>query len=207
MTSGDYPYPPDEFDSAGTRIPEGAHRKTRSLRSRVAPLVIVMILFPLLAYGLVTWLSDEQGRAGGALVAEESGTVEEPPTDPATDPAAEPTTPAPAPPAEEPPVETPTAEPAPVIDLDRAVEVYNSTGTSGLAARGAAAVEDAGFTAVTAGNWSGRDPSASVVYYPAAADLATAQAVAAALGIDAVQESADVAREGIVVVLAADYRP
>ena len=51
----------------------------------------------------------------------------------------------------------------------------------------------------------GRDPAGSVIYYGTADDLTTAQAVAAALGIDMVQESADIAADGIVVVLGADY--
>ena len=51
------------------------------------------------------------------------------------------------------------------------------------------------------------DPDASIVYYATPEDVATAQAVAAALGLTAVQESAADAGEGIVVVLAGDYTP
>ena len=68
-------------------------------------------------------------------------------------------------------------------------------------------IEEAGFTDVSSGNWSGVDPDASIVYYATAQDVATAQAVAAALGLTAVQESAADAGEGIVVVLAGDYTP
>ena len=66
-------------------------------------------------------------------------------------------------------------------------------------------VDEAGFTAVSAGNWTGGDPDASVVYYATAADIATAQLVADMLGIGTVQESAEQAPTGVVVVLATDY--
>lgn len=205
MSHGDYPYPADEFDSAAARVaPQGVHRAPRPWRSRWGAFVAVVILFPLLAYGLVTWLSDWDGLGGstGAVATGTTGTDDpaagEDPvaTDPATDPAATPTST---------PTPTPTEPPAPTADLSRPVEVFNATQTSGLAADAAARVEEAGFTSVTPGNWQGQDPPASVVYYATPADSATAQAVATALGIGTVQESAEEAGDHIVVVLASDY--
>jgi hypothetical protein len=201
VSSGDYPYPADEFDSAAARVgPQGAHRSPRSRWQRLGPFLLVLVLFPLLAFGAVTWLSNWDGLPGviAPPVSEDDETMPAA-TDPAV--ATEPTETATTPP----PVETPTEPPAPVADLARVVEVFNSTNRSGLAASAAERVKEAGFTSVTAENWTGEDPAASVVYYPAAADVATAQAVAAALGITAVEESAADADEGITVVLAADY--
>lgn len=209
MSHGDYPHPADEFDSAVARVaPQGVHRAPRSRRGRWGAFVVVLVVFPLLAYGVVTWLSDWDGLGTGAPGTTDTSSTagdEADPEDGADEPVegeddvadptatAEPTTPATTPP------------PAPTADLTREVEVFNSTNTSGLAASAAERVEEAGFTSVTPGNWQGEDPDASVVYYPVAADIATAQAVAAALGIGSVQESAEEAGERIVVVLASDY--
>ena len=60
---------------------------------------------------------------------------------------------------------------------------------------------------MTAGNWDGGDPDTSVVYYATPDDVATAQLVAQTLGIATVQESAEQALTGVVVVLATDYQP
>ena len=169
--------------------------------------MLVLVLFPLLAYGLVTWLSDWEGLgSGGQSSADDSGAIDEP-TDPGTEgeaPVEGDAEPDPATPVEPTVPVTPTP-PAPTADLSRDVAVFNSTNTSGLAGSAAERVEEAGFTSVSPGNWDGEDPEASVVYYPAAADVATAQAVATALGISAVVESAAEAGERIVVVLASDY--
>lgn len=207
MKAGDYPYPADEFDAADARGgPRGVHRAPRSRRSRILPFVVVIVLFPLLAYGLVTWLSDWEGLPTSAApesTAEEQPEGEGGATDPATEPPA--TDPATDPATEAPPTAEPEP-PAPVADFAAPVVVYNSTSRSGLAGGAAERVEDAGFTSVTADDWPGDDPEASVVFYATPADVATAQLVASTLGIGPVQESAEQAPEGVVVVLADDYR-
>lgn len=202
MKAGDYPYPADEFDAADARGgPRGVHRTPRSRRSRWLPFVVVLVLFPLLAYGVVTWLSDWQGLGGtqeeptGTTDGGDEAAAEDPATDPATtDPATE-------------VPEQPEAPPPPVADVAAPVAVYNSTSTSGLAGGAAGRLEDAGFTSVTPDDWDGEDPDASVVFYATAADVATAQLVASTLGIAAVQEDAAQAPQGVVVVLADDYEP
>jgi len=160
------------------------------------------VLFPVLAYAAVTVISDGVDLPWQGS---ETATEETAGTDDATGGAADPTEEA-TEPAEE---ATPTPEPTPdaVVDLARAVEVFNATTTSGLASSAKDAVEAAGFTNVSSGNWDGDDPAASIVHYPAAADVATAQAVATALGIAAVEESAELAPAGIVVILADDFTP
>lgn len=202
MKAGDYPYPADEFDAADARGgPRGVHRTPRSRRSRWLPFVVVLVLFPLLAYGVVTWLSDWQGLGGtqeeptGTTDGGDEAAAEDPATDLATtDPATE-------------VPEQPEAPPPPVADVAAPVAVYNSTSTSGLAGGAAGRLEDAGFTSVTPDDWDGEDPVASVVFYATAADVATAQLVASTLGIAAVQEDAAQAPQGVVVVLADDYEP
>ncbi|HQY34289.1 MAG TPA: LytR C-terminal domain-containing protein [Actinotalea sp.] len=204
MSPADYPYPPDEFDGAAASAgPRGVHRTPRTWWSRWWPFVAAVVLAPVLAYAAVTVVSDGVDLPWQGS---DTATEEETPAEEATEDAAEPTEEA----TEEPgasPEPAPEPTPEAVVDLARAVEVFNSTTTAGLASAAQDAVEAAGFTDVSSGNWDGDDQAATVVYYPAAADVATAQAVAAALGIAAVEESVDLAPEGIVVVLADDFTP
>src|SRR5690606_34220834 len=137
----DYPYPADEFDAADARGgPRGVHRAPRSRRSRWLPFAVVLVLFPLLAYGAVTWLSDWQGLGGG------NGTQSEAPAgdDGATEEEATPEGEAPPDPTTETPVE-PEAPPPPPVDLATPVEVFNATSRAGLAGGAADRIEEAGF--------------------------------------------------------------
>jgi hypothetical protein len=201
---GDYPYPPDEFDAAAEAGgPRGVHRATRSRWSRWWPFVVVLVVFPALAYAAVTILSDWDGLGGSDSASEQPGQgTDEPsetpePTDPAATPEPEPTE------TEEPP--PPPPPPPPPLDLARAVDVYNSTGRSGLAGNAAERLEEIGFTDVSALNWNGERPAVSIVYYGVETDVTTAQQVATTLGIAQVVLDPAQATEGIVVVLADDY--
>ncbi len=203
MRSGSYPYPADEFDAAARAGgPRGVHRAPRSRWSRWWPFLVVLVVFPALAYGAVTYLSDWNGFGGSSDGGSSQGggdATDPAPTAAATDGATDPA----APPAD---ATDPAAPAAPPADLTRAVEVFNSTNTSGLARNAGDRLTAAGFTAVDIGDWTGDDPAGSVVYYPTATDVTTAQQAAAALGITTVTESAELAPEGIVVVLADDYQ-
>ena len=215
---GDYSYPLDEFDAASSQIrPSGAHRTARSRGRRLMPFVVVLLVFPLLAYGLVTWLSRSDvlpavggpaatdgsteagadGAAAGAPDATSAGTTDDGGGEAGSD--QDGTS----------PVETTAAEPppspAPEPDLSRPVEIYNATGRTGLAGGAAARVEEAGFNDVTTNNWAAEDPPESVVWYAVQSDAGTAQAVAAELGIGRVELSPEVAADGVVVVLTTDY--
>lgn len=164
--------------------------------------MVVLVVFPALAYAAVTVLSDWDGL--GSLGGD--GTTSEAPADeapadeePATEetPSATPTETA---------TETPEPPPPPALNQARPVDVYNATNRSGLAGNASDRLEAAGFTDVSALNWDGEDPAASIVYYATADDITTAQTVAQTLGIAQVVESATEAPEGIVVVLATDYQ-
>lgn len=200
MKAADYPYPQDEFDSAAASGgPRGVHRKPLSTWRRWTGFIVVLIVFPALAYAAVTFAASWDGfPTSGAP----TGAVNE--EDPGDGTGATEPTESTAPTTEQTPTETPTPE-VPAADLTRSVVVENATNTSGLAAGAAGTLEAAGFTSVDTGNWAGDDVAASTVYYPAPADLGTAQAVAAALGIATVQESADVAVDVVRVVLAGDF--
>ena len=196
MTQSRYPYPRDEFDVAETAGgPRGAHRAPRSLWRRWWPFVVTVVVFPLLAYALVTNLSDwTSGRSPLDAILEDSSTQT----------SAEPGTTDPAPTAEPTAEPTPEPPPAAVVDLARPVQVLNSTGIAGLAARAAEAVTGAGFTDVTPDNYPDA-AGASAVFYALESDVATAQAVADALGITQVSLAPDRAPDGVVAVLATDY--
>lgn len=198
MKQGSYPYPPDEFDAAArSGGPRGVHRTPRSRWSRWWPFLVVLVVFPAIAYAAVTVLSDWDGLPGS--------NAEEPQTEPSDEPSDEA--------SQEPtePVEEPTDEateeppPAPPADVTRAVDVYNATNRSGLAGNARDRLEAAGFTDVSALNWDGDDPAASVVYYGPETDVTTAQLVGSTLGITQVVQSAADATDGVVVVLMGDY--
>lgn len=200
MKPGSYPYPPDEFDAAARAGgPRGVHRAPRSRWSRWWPFLVVLVVFPALAYAAVTVLSDWDGLSGdGGDAQTQQPTDDEPadePTEAAETPAATPTE-----------TSTPEAPPPPPLDQARPVDVFNATNRSGLAGNASDRLEAAGFTDVSALNWDGDEPAASIVYYATANDITTAQLVGQTLGIAQLVESAADAPEGIVVVLADDYQ-
>ncbi|WP_263120898.1 LytR C-terminal domain-containing protein [Cellulomonas fimi] len=207
MTKGNYPYPEDEFDAApGSDTPIGVHRAPRTWWSRWWPFVAVIVLVPVVTVAAVLWASSWDGLGNGGddqanveLTDDPAATA----TDGAEDPAAtEGTTEGDAA-TEEPPA---TEEaPAPTADLAQAIEVLNAANRNGLAADAADQLGTAGFTSVTAGNGSASTADVTTVFYATPELQVTAQAVADALGITTVTESADVADGGIVVLLRSDF--
>lgn len=200
---GHQDYPPDEFDAAAQEErPRGVHRAPRSWMSRWGAVVAVLLVFPVLAFGLVTWLSDWEGLQRDDAVVQPELPQDPDPVDPTVpeEPTEEPEEP-----VEETPEPTPEPPPLPEPDLDAPVVVLNATGTSGLAGGGAGRLGEAGFTSVTSGNWGQADPPSSVVLYADPADEGTANAVAEALGIGTVELSDDVDR--VTAVLWTDYQP
>lgn len=198
MRAADYPYPPDEFDAAAVGGPQGVHRRPRSSWSRWWPFLLVLVVVPVLAYAAVTLASGGNPLSSGDDSSTPASTASAPAESAEPEASSSPTASA------EPEA---TEEPLPATDLGRTVDVQNSTSTSGLASSAKAVLDAAGFTDVGSGNYPGAAPAASVVYYSTAEDLGTATAVADALGIAVVEESAAEAADGILVVLAGDYQP
>lgn len=195
---GDYPYPTDEFDDVEPDAgPRGAHRSRRSRWRTAWPFLLVIVLFPALAYGAVSyWSSDRGGASAGSAPAAEAATP------------APSTTATSSPSGATSPTQTPAATaPATVADRGTPVVVFNATPRSGLAADAAKALTTAGWTAATPKNYTGAMlPSSTVLY--GAADLAdTARAAAKALGITTVKLVQNRAVAGLEVVLEADYKP
>ena len=197
VRSADYPYPPDEFDAAASSGgPRGVHRTPRSAWSRWWPFLVVVVLFPALAFGTVTWVSN-----GGGLPSVRCGRRPEHVERPAErdePPGPRRASRRPRPSESQTETPTPTQTPTPEPDLAGAVQVENATKTSGLAGGARDTLQAAGFTDVSIGNWTGPSVGTTVVFYPAAADLGTAAKVAELLGIDRVVEDATQAGAGVV---------
>ncbi len=203
MSKARYPYPDDEFDAVDAHAaPRGVHRRARSFWTRAWPFLLVIVLFPAIAFGIVTLLTRADiGLSGGSGLPSAGASS-------ATEPSATATATTSAAPGT--PTTSPTTTPAPTpspVDLRTAVAVDNATKTSGLAAKAAAALRTAGFTTITTGNYTGTAPATSTVYYASAKLAATARAAAAALKITTVTLDPAKAGSTIVVVLAKDYTP
>ncbi|XCB29361.1 LytR C-terminal domain-containing protein [Arcanobacterium hippocoleae] len=95
----------------------------------------------------------------------------------------------------------PKPAPEPVIALNTPLSVLNATNISGLAREKTQLLRNAGFTKVSASNYTGPGIQRSTVYYGDAALADTAKKVAASLGIAAAVENANMVRAGTIVVV------
>jgi hypothetical protein len=205
VTKGSDRYPEDEFDAAPAEdAPIGVHRAPRSWWSRWWPFVAVVVLVPALTVVFVLWASSWDGRL--PVFGSSATPVASAPAEPETEAPAE--TPAATEPATEeaPATESPAEEvPPPAPDLDATVRVLNAANISGLAAGAAEDLEGAGFTSVETGNGNAGGSTATTVFYGTPELAVTAQQVATTLGITNVVESAEVADDGVVVLLLRDF--
>lgn len=193
MTKGEYPYPEDEFDAVERdSVPRGVHRAPRSMWTRAWPFVLVLVVFPALAYGAVTYWSIEHVGAPSASSTTTQDAVPEdtPAATPAETPAA---------------TQSPTTAPAAAPDLSTPVVVFNATSRSGLAADAAKVLKDAKWTSVTPQNYTGGTLPSSTVLYGTPELEATARAAADALGIETVKIDDTV--KGLEIILEGDYTP
>jgi len=196
-------YPEDEFDiAARDRGPKGVHRQAESAFRRLLPFLIVIVAAPLLAWGILSLLNED---GDGGPVASTSA-----PATTASATASAPATASPTPEATA--TATPTPEPSPTpteaaeqVALDAPVAVLNGAGIAGIAGRTADRLTEAGFTAVTAGNYASAQPTNTTIYYNNAELAPTAQAIGVELGIDLMVELAS-ATDSLVVVLRGDFQ-
>ena len=188
-------YPEDEFDVAGReRGPEGVHREPRSLLRVLAPFLAVIVIVPLLAWGVVSLMSDD-----GDPQAEQPPTEQVEPTT-APEVTEEPT-------SEEATTEEQTEEDtgADVI-LTTSISVLNGAGVSGIAGEQAAILEEEGFTSVGAADYGSSAPDVTTLYYRNADLAPTAEAIGELLGIDNVVEAASATQNvEIAIVLRPDF--
>mgnify|MGYP001695459672 FL=1 len=217
----DNEYPADEFDRlADTRTIRGTHRRKESNLKWWLALVAVVILAPTAGWAISTYIGSseekpaptasakppsgapggasstagpggESGSSGGNKPSESGKTSGSPSTDASATPSGQ---------------ESSTSADS---GTGRPVLVLNGSKKPGLAATGKQKLEKAGYTKVSANNYSGGSPAVSTVFYAKASDAQTAKQVAAALGIrpgNVVLSPKATGGDQIVVVLRADAR-
>ena len=204
-----YEYPEDEFDAADDEgpVPVGVHRAPVPGWRSWVPLLAVLIIVPLLAWGAVQLL----GRHGARPAAEATTAA------PASGggggsgaPASGGQTPATGQP---PATGTPTngAEPtaAPTnADLTTGVTIHNGAGVNGLGARTGDRLRNAGYTNVEVqqGTYDNASPTTTTIFYADSDSESTARSVGQALGITNIVESAAEAQSNpIVIILRSDF--
>ena len=221
MSVADNEYPADEFDRlADTRTIRGTHRRKESNLKWWLALVAVVILAPTAGWAISNYIGSseekpaptasakppsgapggasstagpggESGSSGGNKPSESGKTSGSPSTDASATPSGQ---------------ESSTSADA---GAGRPVLVLNGSKKPGLAATGKQKLEKAGYTKVSANNYSGGSPAVSTVFYAKASDAQTAKQVAAALGIrpgNVVLSPKATGGDQIVVVLRADAR-
>lgn len=214
-------YPPDEFDNPPAG-PIGVHRGKRSLISRLAPFIVVVV-FAVVA-GYIAWLAftgdidhlrfpwqHEEVVATSSTTAEkneeksketqQNDTNEQTETTDSTDQSDQNSQ------TEQQSQESSEqqeATPAPTANKEASVRVINASGVNGYAAQQSGVLNQAGYTNVVAANPSGGAlPSANVVWYANDADAATAQDIAQTLGIGNVEKVDGIGAQVVVVYIQA----
>ena len=224
MTDNEHKYPADEFDNPPSG-PIGMHRGNRSLAVRIVPYLVTIVIAVLL--GALAWafFSGAFNSRTDASVAQSSSTAAESSSSAsATDTASssssdasstnassadasstESSTDATASSdssssAEESPSESSSSSAA--ANTAAQIVVYNGSGVTGAAASNAQTLENNGYTNVTATNPADYNslPSTTTVWYRTDADLATAQDVAAKLGVSQVVQAGNISSDVAVVL-------
>lgn len=201
-------YEPDEFDQIASQGgPVGVHRAPRPWWARLVPPLLAFLLAGLVALGIamVLWNQDIVGAdpvptPTVTVTPEQEPTSSPEPTAPEATQSPEPEATAPEPDPEP----TETAEPEPEILFDAQVHVRNGAGIQGLAGTQQEILEEAGFTNLEANNIRSSliPDGTNVVTYSDDRLADTAQSVADALGIEAVDGDGTPGGAEIEVLLA-----
>ncbi len=224
MTDNEHKYPADEFDNPPSG-PIGMHRGNRSLAVRIVPYLVTIVIAVLL--GALAWafFSGAFNSRTDTSVAQSSSTAAESSSSAsATDTASSSSSDASSTDAssadasstessadatassdssssaEESPSESSSSSAA--ANTAAQIVVYNGSGVTGAAASNAQTLENNGYTNVTATNPADYNslPSATTVWYRTDADLATAQDVAAKLGVSQVVQAGNISSDVAVVL-------
>ncbi|WP_194949353.1 LytR C-terminal domain-containing protein [Actinomyces trachealis] len=200
-----YSYSPDEFDADDDGIsPVGVHRAQLPAWRSWLPLLLVIVIAPVLAWGAVTMLGDSAGSTSTNTSSKATTTPQA--EEPSVSPTASIGNVAPETGASS---EATASSAHASTDFTLGVTVHNGTTISGLAGRTGDRLRNAGYTAVTVsqGIYSGTDPMTSTVFYGDEKNQPTARALADTLGIQNVQQSVDATGSNpLVVVLRADFQ-
>lgn len=208
----DESYAQDVFDNP-PQGPIGVHRGNRSIASRLVPFLIVIIVAAVAGVGTWAAMSGEGAKlfSSGSSASSSSSPSAKSTASASASASASDTASASAS-ASESASESASASASPSestsspassssANLSTQVRVVNGTRKTGYAAKQAAVLTGAGYTNVVAANPSGSLPSASVVWYQNESDLATAQDVAAKLGISNVSKVTNLSAPVVVVLM------
>ena len=204
-----YEYPEDEFDAADDEgpVPVGVHRAPVPGWRSWVPLLAVLIIVPLLAWGAVQLL----GRHGARPAAEATAA---PPASGGGGGSGAPASGGQAPATGQPPATaTPTNDARPTsaptnADLTTGVTIHNGAGINGLGGRTGDRLRNVGYTNVEVqqGTYDNASPTTTTIFYADSDTEPTARAVGQALGITNIVESAAEAQSNpIVIVLRTDF--
>lgn len=187
-------YEQDVFDNP-PKGPVGVHRGSRSVISRIAPFVIVILVAALCGFGAWAWVTGEYKNIlnlnTSSQTAQTSGTEKKDSSDAKSDSAA----------TDNADQSAQQDQAAATVNKATQVRVINATGISGYAGQKADVLQTAGYTSVEAANPTGSVPASTVVWYQNEADKATAEDVASTLGISAVEQVQGLAAPITVVLL------
>ncbi|KFJ01521.1 LytR C-terminal domain-containing protein [Bifidobacterium thermacidophilum] len=204
----DESYAQDVFDNP-PQGPIGVHRGNRSVASRLVPFLIVIIVAAVAGVGAWAAMSGEGAKlfsssssASSSSSPSAKSTASASASASASDTASASASASESASESASPSES-TSSPASSssANLSTQVRVVNGTRKTGYAAKQAAVLTGAGYTNVVAANPSGTLPSASVVWYQNESDLATAQDVAAKLGISNVSKVTNLSAPVVVVLM------
>ena len=207
-------YEQDVFDNP-PKGPVGVHRGSRSVISRIAPFVIVILVAALCGFGAWAWVTGEYKNIlnlnTSSQTAQTSDTEKKDSSDAKSDSTHSPDTKSEntdSSNAQSDSAATDNAgqsaqqdQAAATVNKATQVRVINATGISGYAGQKADVLQTAGYTSVEAANPTGSVPTSTVVWYQNEADKATAEDVASTLGISAVEQVQGLAAPITVVLL------
>lgn len=177
----------------------GAHRARPTPLMAALPAAAVVVVVVLVAFGVYTLL----GGAGGGGNSGSGDTAAGAEASPSVSGQS---SPSPSADAEQSPDDEPTEEPEP--DRTIKVTVLNNTSRQGLAAKGKNKLAADGWTIKAIGDHKPRGSvPTTTVFYATEEQKVTAEAISQAIGVGGVEESSEIAGDGITVVLSTDFTP
>lgn len=194
-------YEHDEFDRIARERPlSGSHREEKKSHKWLIALIAVILLAPLVGIGVGYGLSEVRTGLAQEEQKENAQKIEKARQEEEKKAAEEEAA------AKAKAEEEAKAAAEAAIKYDAAISVLNGAGIAGFAADNQKKLGDAGFSDVIADNYFSEDPAESTVYYMDSSLKATAEKVAATLGISEVVEdaSATSSEVPITVVLRSD---
>lgn len=197
-------YEQDVFDNP-PKGPVGVHRGSRSVISRIAPFVIVILVAALCGFGAWAWVTGEYKNIlnlnTSSQTAQTSGTEKKDSSDTKSENTDSSNTQSDSAATDNADQSAQQDQAAATVNKATQVRVINATGISGYAGQKADVLQTAGYTSVEAANPTGSVPTSTVVWYQNEADKATAEDVASTLGISAVEQVQGLAAPITVVLL------